>query len=81
MLGEDAFGVDGDVEAATAAGARARAWALPLTALLSLLLAWSHPGMNNFVLLLIPVLTRVFSRVAVARARKALLPTAVAGTD
>ncbi|TPG11528.1 DUF1211 domain-containing protein [Rhodanobacter glycinis] len=69
------------VAAVDVAGVRARAWALPLAALLSLLLAWSHPGTNNFVLLLIPVLTRVFSRVAIARARRIVLPAATDGDD
>lgn len=46
---------------------RARSWALPITALLSLALAWVIPAFNNFVLLLIPVLTRLFPRIALAR--------------
>jgi TMEM175 potassium channel family protein len=70
-----------DVDPATAAVARARAWALPLAASLSLLLAWSHPGMNNFVLLLIPVLTRLFAGIASTRARRLKLRMMAAAGD
>lgn len=49
------------------ASARARSWALPIAALLSLVLAWFLPPFSNLALLLIPVLTRLLPRMAIAR--------------
>ena len=49
---------------------RTRSWALPLAAACSLLVAWFQPGLNNFVLLLIPVLTRLLPRLALRRLRR-----------
>ena len=43
------------------AAARWRSWALPTAAALSLVVAWFHPGYNNFLLIGIPVLVRVYS--------------------
>lgn len=55
------------VTRAEIAAARSRSWALPIAAMLSLVLAWFIPAMNNFALLIIPVLTRLFPRIAIAR--------------
>lgn len=49
---------------------RARSWALPTAAVLSLVLAWFIPAFNNFILLVIPFLTRVYPKIARARARR-----------
>ncbi|MEP7185322.1 MAG: TMEM175 family protein [Rhodanobacter sp.] len=49
------------------AAARARSWALPMAAVLSLVMAWFVPAFSNLVLLLIPVLTRLLPRIATAR--------------
>ncbi|MEP6897699.1 MAG: TMEM175 family protein [Rhodanobacter sp.] len=56
------------------AGVLGRAWGLPVAAALSLLMAWFHPALNNFVLLTIPLLTRWFARIARSRAEKSLQP-------
>ena len=58
------------------AGALGRAWGLPVAAGLSLVLAWFMPTWNNLVLLSIPLLTRLFARLARARAEKSrMVPT------
>ncbi len=50
---------------------RARSLALPVAATLSLVLAWYSPGNNNFVLLLIPVLTHLFPGIVRRRRQRA----------
>ncbi|HET6433430.1 TMEM175 family protein [Dyella sp.] len=56
-----------DCPAAEVVAVRARSWALPCAASLSLVLAWFAPAYNNFVLLLIPLLVRLLPRMALAR--------------
>ena len=53
-----------DVAPADVVAVRARSWALPTAALLAFVLAWVAPAYNNFVLLLIPLLARMFPRLA-----------------
>jgi uncharacterized membrane protein len=53
--------VRSDVSQEQVAAARWRSWGLPTAAALSLVLAWFHPGYNNFLLIGIPVLVRVYS--------------------
>ncbi|QRP64247.1 DUF1211 domain-containing protein [Rhodanobacter sp. FDAARGOS 1247] len=60
-----------DISPVDVAGALGRAWGLPVAAAMSLGLAWFWEGQNNFVLLTIPLLTRLFARIARARAQKA----------
>jgi uncharacterized membrane protein len=60
-----------DISPVDVAGALGRAWGLPVAAAMSLGLAWFWEGQNNFVLLTIPLLTRLFARIARARAPKA----------
>lgn len=59
------------------ASALGRAWALPVAAAMSLVLAWFWPALNNFVLLTIPLLTRLFAHIARVHAQTSSLP----GTD
>lgn len=59
-----------DIAREDVAAARARSWALPTAALLSLALAWVMPAFNNFVLLAVPLLTRLYPGVALARLRR-----------
>ena len=59
-----------DVSAVDVAGALGRAWGLPVAAAMSLVLAWFWPAQNNFVLLTIPLLTRLFAHIARVRAQK-----------
>jgi uncharacterized membrane protein len=59
----------GPVDVASALG---RAWGLPVAAAMSLVLAWFQPALNNVVLLSIPLLTRLFARMARARATRSL---------
>lgn len=71
-----------DLQPADAAAVLGRAWGLPLAAAVSLLLAWFYPAFNNFVLLSIPLLTRVFARIAHARALRGTDPAAtIAAAD
>ena len=60
-----------DVSPADVAAVRARSWALPTAALLAFALAWVAPAYNNFVLLLIPLLARLFPRLARRRLKAA----------
>ena len=53
--------VRSDVPLEQVRAARWRSWGLPSAAALSLVLAWLHPGYNNFLLIGIPVLVRVYS--------------------
>ncbi|MFK2902671.1 DUF1211 domain-containing protein [Dyella ginsengisoli] len=53
-----------DVAQADVVAVRARSWALPTAALLAFALAWVAPAYNNFVLLMIPLLARMFPRLA-----------------
>ncbi|MEO8998619.1 MAG: TMEM175 family protein [Rhodanobacter sp.] len=57
------------------AGVLGRAWGLPAAAAMSLVLAWFWPALNNFVLLTIPLLTRLFARIARHHAQKSMLPS------
>jgi uncharacterized membrane protein len=65
-----------DVPAEEVEAARWRSWGLPTTAALSLIAAWFAPGWNNFLLLGIPVMVRLY---AAAGRRRALRQQAVAG--
>lgn len=49
------------------AAALARSWALPIAALLALVLGCFKPAFSNLALLLIPLLTRLLPRIAIAR--------------
>ncbi|MFI4958198.1 MAG: TMEM175 family protein [Lysobacterales bacterium] len=53
--------VRSDVSPEQVAAARWRSWGRPTAATLSLVLAWFHPGYNNFLLISIPVLVRVYA--------------------
>jgi uncharacterized membrane protein len=59
-----------DLTEADVAAVLGRAWGLPVAAALSLLLAWFIPAFNNFVLMSIPLLTRLFARMARLRAER-----------
>jgi len=65
-----------DVPTEEVEAARWRSWGLPTTAALSLIAAWYAPGWNNFLLLGIPVMVRLY---AAAGRRRALRQQAVAG--
>ena len=52
---------------ADVAAVRARSWALPNAAALSLVLDWFVQAFNNLVLLIMPILTHLFPRISVAR--------------
>jgi len=66
-----------DVPAEEVTAARWRSWGLPTASALALLMAWFLPGYNNFLLIGIPILTRLY---AAAGRRHALRQQAVAGT-
>ncbi|MBT2116434.1 DUF1211 domain-containing protein [Dyella sp. LX-66] len=68
--------VRADAPAEEVEAARWRSWGLPTTAALSLIAAWFAPGWNNFLLLGIPVMVRLY---AAAGRRRALRQEAVAG--
>lgn len=55
---------------------RWRALALPSAALVSLLAAWRMPGNNNFFLLAIPLLVRIYSAIGRRRAQRQLATAA-----
>lgn len=63
-----------DISPVDVAGALGRAWGLPMAAGISLVLAWFWPAQNNFALLTIPLLTRLFARGARRRAQTAAQP-------
>jgi uncharacterized membrane protein len=67
--------VRSDVPPEQANAARWRSWGLPSAAALSLVLAWFHPGYNNFLLIGIPVLVRMYS--AIGRRHAPRLPAIV----
>ena len=60
--------VRGDVPPEEVTAARWRSWGLPTAAALSLLAAWFAPGWNNFVLVGIPLLVRLYAAVGRRRA-------------
>lgn len=68
--------VRADVAAEDVAAARARSWGLPTAAALSLVAAWYAPGWNNFLLIGIPFLVRLY---AAAGRRRALRMQEAAG--
>jgi hypothetical protein len=68
--------VRADVPAEEIAASRWRSWGLPTASALSLLVAWFLPGWNNFLLVGIPILARLY---AAAGRRHALRQQAVAG--
>jgi uncharacterized membrane protein len=68
--------VHADVPAEEVAAARARSWGLPTAAALSFVAAWFAPGFNNFLLIAIPFLVRLY---AAAGRRRALRAKAAAG--
>ena len=65
-----------DVPAEEVAAARWRSWGMPTSAALSLVAAWFAPGWNNFLLISIPLLVRLY---AAAGRRRTLRLQAVAG--
>lgn len=68
--------VSPDVPAEEVAAARWRSWGLPTTAALSLIAAWFVPGWNNFLLVGIPFMVRLY---AAAGRRHALRTQVAAG--
>ena len=68
--------VRADVPEEEVTAARWRSWGLPTAATLSLIAAWYAPGWNNFLLIAIPFLVRLY---AAAGRRYALRVQAVAG--